>query len=123
MKLPVLALLPSLTNVGVFTPPTFDCDREFDTILRPSLSNFGAEEVRLGRPGVENAFEVVALAALRGVRRESAAWGSWGEEGVLMRWLRELGLEVCGEKRERNENGRDVRGDDEERDAGGERVE
>ena len=42
---------------------------------------------------------------------------------MLMRWLRELGLEVCGEKRERNENGRDVRGDDEERDEGGERVE
>ena len=122
MKLPVLALLPSLTNVGVFTPPAFDCDRETVTILRPSLSNFGAEEVRLGRLGVEDALEVVGLAALRGVRRERAAWGSWGRGGVLMWYFRKFDLGGCGEKRERNEEVRDERGDvgaEEEERAGG----
>lgn len=120
MLAPALALLPSLAKLGVLIPdPAVDWDRDIDTIRRPNLSNFGGELLRrvegllVGVPGpVDEEVE----ADLSGVRRERAAWGSWGWKVVLGFVGCGVGF-CCGEKRERERN---EKGEFEVGDRGGE---
>lgn len=97
--------------------PAFDWDRERGTIRRPSLSNFGAEERREAGELVD-VLDVVGRGNLRGVRRVSAAEGSWGRGRVLG----VVGLARGGMKRDRNaENGEEgERGGDVGAEEGGE---